>query len=54
MEWARNTRQYPMTFNCDLELESVYLSHGFSTLPHQDQNLTSLMKILPGVKEIWR
>ena len=26
---AQNSRESPMTFNCDLELESTQLSHGF-------------------------
>ena len=31
MEWTQNSRLKPMTFTCDLDLKSAWLSYGFCT-----------------------
>ena len=65
MERTRNSRLKLENFNCDFDLESAWLSYGFCNSliePNRVLHLValsrtsdqSLMKILPGVKEILR
>ena len=52
IEWTRNSGLKLATLNCDLVLESPWLSYGFCTSSHMWTFDQSLEKILPGVKEI--
>ena len=54
IEWTQNSGLKLVTLNCDLVLESLWLSNGFCTSPHRWTFDQSLEKILPGVKEIQR
>ena len=54
MEQTGNQRLKLVIFNCDLDFELAWLSYGFCTSSHWDNTFNQiLMKILPGVKEIW-
>ena len=52
IEWTRNSGLKLATLNCDLVLESPWLSYGFCTSSHRWTFDQSLEKILLGVKEI--
>ena len=46
MERTGTSRVNPMALNCDLDIESAYLIHGFCTLCQQDHHLTNFNEIL--------
>ena len=52
IEWTRNSGLKLATVNCDLVLETPWLSYGFCTSSHRWTFDQSLKKIIPGEKEI--
>ena len=54
VEWTQNSGLKLATLNCDLVLESPWLSYGFCTSSHRWTFDQSLEKILLGEKEILR
>ena len=52
IEWIQNSGLKLTTLNCDLDLESAWLSFWFSIVSLRWKFNQSLKKILPGVKEI--